>query len=565
MPGIAYALALTSAIFLLAAAPGFAQKSGGVLKFFHRDSPASGSIHEEATISAVAPFMGVFNNLVVFNQHEKQNRLELIEPELAESWKWNDNFTRVSFQLRQGVKWHDGKPFTANDVKCTWDMLLGKSSEKLRLNPRKAWYRNLEEVTTNGDYEVTFHLKRPQPGLLMLLASGWSPIYPCHVSPRDMRSRPIGTGPFKFVEFKPNEVIRVTRNPDYWKEGRPYLDGIEWTIIKDVSTRNLAFIAGKVDMYSPHTMTIPILKDIKSQVPRAICEVAPTNVNRTLIINREKPPFDNADLRRAMSLSLDRKAFIDIITDGQGDIGGTMLPAPEGVWSMPPELLKTLPGYDPDVAKNRAAARDIMRKLGYGPDKRLAVTVSTRNLPGYRDPAVIMIDQFKEINIDGQLEAVDTTQWYPKIMRKDFTVGLNVSESAVDDPDQQFYENYVCPAERNYTGYCSPEVDRLVDPAIGGIRQREAQAAGVGNRKAVSAGRRPAGDLLPPSSDLSVSAGKGDDHDGQQHLQRLPLRRPLARQLTPCALSGPLYSRCLKAARGCAGPASRRCSASKRR
>jgi peptide/nickel transport system substrate-binding protein len=440
-----------------------AQKSGGILKISHFDSPASMSIHEESTAATLRPMMGVFNNLVMYKQDVPQNSMRSIVPDLATSWSSNEEGTELTFPLRQGVKWHDGKPFTAQDVKCTWDLLSGKASEKLRINPRKSWYSNVEEVTANGDYEVTFRLKRPQPALLALLASGWSPIYPCHVSPRDMRSRPIGTGPFKFVEFKPNEVIRVTRNPDYWKEGRPYLDGIEWTIIKDVSTRNLAFIAGKVDMYSPHTMTIPILKDIKSQVPRAICEVAPTNVNRTLIINREKPPFDNADLRRAMSLSLDRKAFIDIITDGQGDIGGTMLPAPEGVWSMPPELLKTLPGYDPDVAKNRAAARDIMRKLGYGPDKRLAVTVSTRNLPGYRDPAVIMIDQFKEINIDGQLEAVDTTQWYPKIMRKDFTVGLNVSESAVDDPDQQFYENYVCPAERNYTGYCSLEVDRLVD------------------------------------------------------------------------------------------------------
>jgi peptide/nickel transport system substrate-binding protein len=440
-----------------------AQKSGGILKISHFDSPASMSIHEESTAATLRPMMGVFNNLVMYKQDVPQNSMRSIVPDLATSWSSNEEGTELTFPLRQGVKWHDGKPFTAQDVKCTWDLLSGKASEKLRINPRKSWYSNVEEVTANGDYEVTFRLKRPQPALLALLASGWSPIYPCHVSPRDMRSRPIGTGPFKFVEFKPNEVIRVTRNPDYWKEGRPYLDGIEWTIIKDVSTRNLAFIAGKVDMYSPHTMTIPILKDIKSQVPRAICEVAPTNVNRTLIINREKPPFDNADLRRAMSLSLDRKAFIDIITDGQGDIGGTMLPAPEGVWSMPPELLQTLPGYDPDVAKNRAAARDIMQKLGYGPDKRLAVTVSTRNLPGYRDPAVIMIDQFKEINIDGQLEAVDTTQWYPKIMRKDFTVGLNVSESAVDDPDQQFYENYVCPAERNYTGYCSPEVDRLVD------------------------------------------------------------------------------------------------------
>src|SRR5437879_10299858 len=104
-----------------------------------------------------------------------------------------------------------------------------------------------------------------------------------------------------------------------------------------------------------------------------------------------------------------------------------------------------------------------MQKLGYGPDKRIAVTVSTRNIAPYRDAAVILIDQLKEIYIDGQLETVDTTQWYPRIMRKDFTVGLNVSESAVDDPDQQFYENYVCTAERNYTGYCSPEVDKLVD------------------------------------------------------------------------------------------------------
>ena len=104
-----------------------------------------------------------------------------------------------------------------------------------------------------------------------------------------------------------------------------------------------------------------------------------------------------------------------------------------------------------------------MKKLGYGPDKRLAVTVSTRNVAGYRDPAVILIDQLKEVYIDGVLDTVDTTQWYPKIMRKDYTVGLNITETAVDDPDPAFYENYVCGAMRNYTGYCNREVDKLVD------------------------------------------------------------------------------------------------------
>ncbi|MBV9154505.1 MAG: peptide ABC transporter substrate-binding protein, partial [Alphaproteobacteria bacterium] len=105
--------ALVAALMALIAAPAWAQKSGGTLRVFHRDSPGSVSILEEATISVVAPISAVFNNLIRFNQHEKQNRPEFIEPELAESWAWNADYTRLTFKLRQGVKWHDGKPFTA--------------------------------------------------------------------------------------------------------------------------------------------------------------------------------------------------------------------------------------------------------------------------------------------------------------------------------------------------------------------------------------------------------------------------------------------------------------------
>jgi peptide/nickel transport system substrate-binding protein len=168
-----------------------------------------------------------------------------------------------------------------------------------------------------------------------------------------MRAHPIGTGPFKFVEFKPNEMIKVTRNPDYWKIGRPYLDGIEYTIIKNLSTAVLAFIAGKFDMTWTESVSVPLLKDVKSQVPQAICELPPALINRNLIVNRDKPPFDNPDLRRAMALSLDRRAFIDIISEGTGSIGGIMQPPPAGLWGMPPDILSTLTGYDPDVEKNR--------------------------------------------------------------------------------------------------------------------------------------------------------------------------------------------------------------------
>src|ERR1700746_3096645 len=180
----------------LATHAAIAQKSGGILKVYHRDSPASMSILEEGTNSTEIPMMGVFNNLVMYDQHVAQNSLSNIVPDLPTDWSTSEDGKQLTFHLRQDVKWHDGKPFTANDVKCTWELLTGKSSDKLRLNPRKSWYNNIEEITTNGDHEATFVLKRPQPWLIALLASGNAPVYPCHVPPRDMRTPPIGTRPF---------------------------------------------------------------------------------------------------------------------------------------------------------------------------------------------------------------------------------------------------------------------------------------------------------------------------------------------------------------------------------
>src|SRR6185437_10507843 len=355
--------ALTACLAL--AGPAAAQKSGGILKIQHFDSPASMSILEESTRAAEEPMMAIFNNLVMYKQDVALNSLDSIVPDLATKWEWSEDGKELTFPLHQGVKWHDGKPFTAADVKCTWDLLMGTGSDKLRVNPRKSWYENVQDVTTRGDYEVTFHLKQPQPALLALMASGWSPIYPCHVPAREIRQHPIGTGPFKFVDFKPNEHITVTKNPDYWKPGRPYLDGIEYTIMREAGPRNLAFFAGRFDSI-PLSVTIPTLKDFKQQAPKAICVIRTGNVPRTLLVNPTKPPFDNAELRRAMSLAFDRKAFLKILNEGEGGIGGYMMPPPDGAWGMPPEVLETLPGYGPDVEKNRAEAARSWESLAMG-------------------------------------------------------------------------------------------------------------------------------------------------------------------------------------------------------
>ncbi|MFN4089167.1 MAG: ABC transporter substrate-binding protein [Alphaproteobacteria bacterium] len=464
MTGPRQYLAALSALAVMAAAPAaLAQKSGGILKVYHRDSPPSMSIHEEATNSTVQPIMSVMNNLVLFDQSEPINRLDTIRPDLAKSWSWNEDGTKLTFELREGVKWHDGKPFTAADVKCTWDLLQEKGEARLRKNPRKGWYHNLEGVTVDGDYRATFNLRRPQPSFLGLLASGYSPVYACHVTPAEMRTHPIGTGPFKFVEFRQNEHIKTTRNPDYWEEGKPYLDGIEYTIIRNRSTRVLAFIAGEFDMTLYGDITIPILRDVRSQAPHAVCQLHPTNVSRNLIVNRERPPFDDARIRRAMMLALDRQAFVDILSEGNDDIGGAMLPPPEGVWGMPKEMLEQVVGYGPDIEANRTEARKLMEEAGYGPNKRLPVKVSTRNIEIYRDPAVILIDQLKDIYIDGELEIVETSLWHAKVARKDYSVGMNLTGIGVDDPDVTFYENFACDSERNYTQYCNPELEKKFD------------------------------------------------------------------------------------------------------
>src|SRR5256885_2001372 len=177
----------------------------------------------------------------MFDQHAPQNSLQSIVPDLASSWSLSEDGKELTFKLRQGVKWHDGKPFTAKDVQCTWDMITGQSSEKLRVNPRQSWYPNL------------------------------------------------------------------------------------------------ASAGGKFDRAWQGIMSIPLMKQLKEQEPNAECTVVPWNIPRQLIVNRSKPPFDNPELRRAMALTLDRRAFIDILSDGQGEIGGAMKPPPGGSWGMPPE------------------------------------------------------------------------------------------------------------------------------------------------------------------------------------------------------------------------------------
>jgi len=187
------------------------------------------------------------------------------------------------------------------------------------------------------------------------------------------------------------------------------------------------------------------------------------NSNTNLLVNRDAPPFDNPDIRRALTLALDRKAFISVLSEGEAEIGGTLQPPGDGMWGLPPEKLATIDGYGSDVAENRERARALMVKAGYGPERPLMLKVLTRGNAPYKSPAQLLIDQLREIHVNATLDVVETSHWYTRLSRKDYAIAVNTTGNGVDDPDQTFYENFSCRSERNLTGYCNPEIERLFD------------------------------------------------------------------------------------------------------
>src|SRR5688572_585584 len=254
---------LAAALVALVGTPAVSQtpKSGGVITHTNRADPAQGfAIHETSTIDVVWPAMPCFNNLVLFDPLKKTESLDTIIGELAEKWSWQDNYRNLVFFLRKGVKWHDGQPFTSKDVKHTFDMVreAKDAPARLRINPRKDWYANVDNIEAPDPHTVIFHLKRPQPSLLLMLASGYSPIYPAHVPPGEFRTKCVGTGPFKLKEWKKGEYIEFARNPDYWVPNRPYLDGIKFIIIQERGTRFAALQAGRLEVSFPGEATKPM-------------------------------------------------------------------------------------------------------------------------------------------------------------------------------------------------------------------------------------------------------------------------------------------------------------------
>ncbi len=441
-----------------------APRAGGVLTGVLAEDLAQGfSIHETATISTVWPSMPCFSNLVLFDPLQKMETASTVIGELAERWSWQDDYRNLVLFLRKNVRWHDGRPFSSKDVKYTFDMVreAPDALAKLRINPRKDWYANVEAIEAPDAQTVIFHLKRPQPSLLVMLASGYSPVYPAHVPPAEFRTRCVGTGPFKLKEWRRGEFIEYVKNPDYFMPGRPYLDGLKYFVITDRSTRFAAIQAGRADMAFPEGPKL-VVEQMKAAVPQIVVTPVSANVADNLLLNTTRPPFDSALVRRALSVGIDRRAYVRAVHQGAAAIGTSMSPPPYGSWGLLAKDLAQVPGYG-DPREDKAKARTLLAQAGYSSAKPLRVEMVTRAISWYVDFASFVVNELKQIGVDATLRQIETAQWHPIITRKEFQIAANLTGHAIDDPDAIFYENYACSSPRNYTGYCNESLMALID------------------------------------------------------------------------------------------------------
>jgi peptide/nickel transport system substrate-binding protein len=441
---------------------GQAPKYGGVLVTHPLSATPSFSAHEESTVATVQQTSPCFNNLVYFDPAKKQESVDTLIPELAERWSWQDNHRNLVFFLRRDVKWHDGNPFTSQDVKYTFDVVRGApdAKAKLKVNPRKLWYENIEAIEAPDPSTVVFRLKRPQPSLLLMLAAGYSPVYPAHVPLAEFKNRCIGTGPFRLKEHRPGEYIEYVKNPDYFLKGRPYLDGIKFVVIRDRSTQIAALQSGQLDL-AGSGWNRTNAEDAKAGAPKLVVVEMDNNVNDNVLVNFKRPPFTDRRVRQAINLALDRKAYLVGPRQGAATFGGALLPRPAGVWGLPVAEVVKLPGMG-DPAKQKAEARKLLAEAGFGPGNPLKFTLSTRALSIYVDTASWMVDQLQQVGVEATLEQIETGVWHPKMTRLEYQVALNLTGVGIDDPDAQLFENYRCGSQRNFSGYCSEEIDRLM-------------------------------------------------------------------------------------------------------
>ncbi len=437
---------------------------GGILTWFDYGDPGRLDVHAESPVAVQQVTAGVWSGLLHYDPDDPRQ----IAGDLAERWTVSSDGRTYTFYLRKGVKWHDGQPFSAADVKTSFDRILNPEFKSPKCGAAlKPLVASVEVLDPNT---VQFKLKFAAAPFLGIVASAWCRVAAKHILEKfgDL-NRPeaqIGTGPFKFKRYERGNLVEWEKNKDYFIPGLPYLDGVRQYILVGGPTQLAAAKAGRVMLWD----TWPPMKRTQAdELVRARgneVEISQISINTIflLYLNSQKPPFSNPDLRRAVFLALDRQELVNKALEGAGVPCALLDPLLVGDFALPLEEVNKMPGCRQPKDQDIAEAKRLVEK--HHPNG-LDIEVAVRSVGNYLDRAQLVLAQLRKIGIRGTLKSYESAAGFAAWGKGDFTM-IATQDRSMDTPDPEslFSVVYTSEAGSNYGRYSDPKVDELAGRAL---------------------------------------------------------------------------------------------------
>lgn len=434
-------------------------KRGGILKTAWGANPTHFDIHQGGGCAGCSM---MYDGLVMWNL---MDGYRTIAPALATTWSVSDDQTVYTFQLRQGVKFHDGTPFSADDVLATFNRIISPP-ENVAIAGIKEELAMVKEITSPDASTVVFTLKNPTPYFLEIMAGDNSIVYSKNELEKnsfDLKpvTVPTGTGPFKFKEFIKGEKIVLEANKEYWNAELPYIDGIELLNVGAWADRGTAVLTGQADM--SFNVSFDTWNEGATRDDLGVARAACLNSHMVAINNTHKP-FDDPRVRRAIHLAVDRQALIDAFMPVWEPAYVTRWLPMASSYATPNDQVLTMPGYRPDKTEDIAEAKKLLAEAGYPDGFETTFTAWTD-----ASSSEVAVPAFAELlrtslNIRGDIKVVERALTADILKTGDYDLfKSDTYASSILDPFP-FWNSYLrTGASQNWSQYSNPEFDALLD------------------------------------------------------------------------------------------------------
>jgi peptide/nickel transport system substrate-binding protein len=444
------------------AAPEPSAKKGGVFTIAGPGDPAHFDLDQSPSLVNLWPQSPMYNNLIRFNPIDGG---QTIIPDLAQKWEVSPEGLSYTFHLRQGVKFHDGTPFTADDVIATYERRRNPPSGVVSI--RQELFKPIDKMDAPDPYTVRFTLSAPRGYFLEALATGWSVIYSkrsLEDNKGDLRRIPNspGTGPYRYGSYRAGEKWVLERNPDYWNPNVPYVDRMERLVVPDQKDQGTAVLAGQADFADNPSIDTHQEAEKKADAFGTVLHRA--TWAWTVTFNAQKPPFNDARVRRAVHLAINRQELSAVYQLAGSIDMGTRWVQPGSPLAMKQDEVLKLPGWRAEKDADLAEAKKLLAAAGIGNGmQNLVILNRGTSGAGLQVWAPAFQDMLKQtLGLETTISPVETSVYWDSVRAGDFNMTILQPAGAINDPSDYWAQWFKTDGPQNYGNWSNPQFDDLL-------------------------------------------------------------------------------------------------------